>query len=55
LLVLGDGKVVAYGPRDEVLAKVTKQPQAQQAKPQVAPAVAQPAQLPQPKISATRN
>jgi PrtD family type I secretion system ABC transporter len=55
LLVLGEGKAIAYGPRDEVLAKVTKQPQAQQA-PAKAPAAPVQAQaLPQPKIPATRN
>ena len=47
-LVLNDGKVVANGPRDEVLKQVTKQPQ-----PQVRLATAMPA--PNPANPITRN
>jgi ATP-binding cassette, subfamily C, bacterial PrsD len=56
LLVLNDGKSVAYGPRDEVLKQVTKQPQ-QQGQAQ-APTMQQPkpAALPAPAtITTTRN
>ena len=52
LLVLNDGKSAAYGPRDEVLKQVTKQP-AQQAA--AAPAQKQVALPPQPTIPTTRN
>jgi PrtD family type I secretion system ABC transporter len=49
LLVLSDGKAVAHGPRDEVLAKVTKPAAQTQQRKQ------QPPQLPQPAVPITRN
>jgi ATP-binding cassette, subfamily C, bacterial PrsD len=51
ILVLSEGKAVAYGPKDEVMNKITKQPQAQ-AQASV-PKVALSA--PQPLVTATRN
>jgi PrtD family type I secretion system ABC transporter len=54
LLVLSEGKAVAHGPRDEVLAKVTKPaPQQMQDRPRALPAQAP--QPPQPKMPITRN
>jgi PrtD family type I secretion system ABC transporter len=53
LLVLADGKAAAYGPRDEVLNKVTKQPQQQQ--PQMQQKKPELAALPQPAVSVVRN
>jgi ABC-type protease/lipase transport system fused ATPase/permease subunit len=54
LLVLNDGKSAAYGPRDEVLKQVTKQPQGQQA-PAPQQGQKQIALPPQPTLSTTRN
>lgn len=51
ILVLNDGKAAAYGPKDEVMNKITKQPQAV---PQPVPQ--QPALITrQPQVPATRN
>jgi PrtD family type I secretion system ABC transporter len=51
ILVLGDGKAIAHGPKDEVLKQVTKPQQAQPP----ASRVALPSTAPQPALPETRN